>query len=80
MSETRLLCDRCGFPQCDCSCGKAPVRRELKIMATPEDLDHLRAVFEEMASDPDSEGHAIAKRVMAAVHRCRRKHGFKWEH
>lgn len=52
--------------------------KQLSIKATPEDLDELRAVFGEMSCDKSSEGHHIAKKMMRAVHRCRKLHGFKW--
>lgn len=55
-------------------------RKPLTIKASPEDLDDLRAIFECMACDPQSPGSKLAKRMMRAVHECRKKHGFKWIH
>lgn len=55
-------------------------RKPLTIMATPSDLDDLRFIFETMAADPDSDGTRIARKMMRAIHACRRKHGFRWTH
>lgn len=55
-----------------------PKKQKFSFMATAEDLDDLRSIFEEMACDSDSEGQRIAKKMMRAIHACRKKHGFRW--
>ena len=54
-------------------------RKMLAIMASADELLGLRFLFEEMAADPASDGHELAKRMMKAIHRCCWKHGFRWE-
>jgi hypothetical protein len=56
---------------------KTRAKKKFSFMSTPEDLDGLRAIFGEMASNP-GEGRQLARKMMRAIHRCRRRHGFRW--
>jgi hypothetical protein len=53
-------------------------KKMFAIMTSPDDLDILRNIFGESAQNEHAADHEFAKRVMKAVHRTRKKHGFKW--